>query len=128
MTPSGAPSKGKKKSRGILFALRDLLTRVNEVETAHHYCRRLAAIVLLPTYRTTFSNALTCAERVRILKEPVGWQLLAHRLEMSPRLQSIAASCTSYTPSVWLLEQELIARGKHDPGCNLPPDDNATEV
>ena len=107
-----------------MLPLRNLFTCVNEVETARHYCRRLAAILLLPSYRDTFSNALTCAERAKVLKEPVGWESLAHRLELSPRLQSIAASCTSYTPSVWLLEQELIARGKSDAGCNLAPDDN----
>ena len=128
MTHGDASSKSKNTSRGALFAIRDLLTRVNEVETARHYCRRLAAIVLLPSYKETFSNSLTCGERARILREPLTSQLLAKRLEISPRLQSIAASCTSYTPSVWLLEQELIARGKSDAGCNLPSDDNSAAM
>lgn len=36
---------------------------------------------------------------------------LKRLLLQSPRLQAIAATHTSYTPSVWLLEQELRARG-----------------
>src|SRR6476660_5667010 len=128
MTPGDASSKKRTKHEGMMAAVRDLLTRVNEAETARHYCRRLAAIVLLPGYRDTFSNSLTCVERARILREPLTWQLLAKRFEISPRLQSIAASCTSYTPSVWLLEQELIARGKCDAGCNLPLDDNSAAM
>lgn len=117
------PSKGK--SPGIVSDVRELFASYDECETARHYCRRLATIVLLPGYEDTFRNALTCAERGEILKEPVSWQALANRMELSPRLQAIAASCTSYTPSVWLLEQELVARGKRDQLLLRPEDDTS---
>jgi hypothetical protein len=113
--PTAADQRpSKSKPLGIISGLRELFVSYDECETARHYCRRLATIVLLPAYQATFRNALTCAERDKVLKEPVSWRALASRLERSPRLQAVAASCTSYTPSVWLLEQELVARGKGD--------------
>ncbi len=103
--------------------MRELFASYDERDTARHYCMRLATIVLLPGYQDTFRNSLTCAERAEILKEPVSWQTLASRMELSPRLQAVAASCTSYTPSVWLLEQELVARGMRDQLLLRPEND-----
>jgi hypothetical protein len=51
------PSKGK--SPGIVSDVRELFASYDECETARHYCRRLATIVLLPGYEDTFRNALT---------------------------------------------------------------------
>jgi hypothetical protein len=98
-------------------SISDLFATHDESSTSRYYCMRLAAIVLLPGYVGSFKSALTHRERSEILKEPVSWETLTGHLEKSPRLQSIAASCTSYTPSVWLLEQELIARGVRDETC-----------
>src|ERR1700753_1200733 len=95
----------------------DLFTEQDSNETSRHYCKRLAAIVLLPAYIESFKSALTSAEQREILKDSQSWEALANCLLKSPRLQSIAASSTSYTPSVWLLEQELIARGIRDQVC-----------
>jgi hypothetical protein len=115
------------------------------------YCERMAGILSVPEARTRFcgpeamarfKSALTPQERLDLfgsekLQEPKTSvdkpddlaqrvAVLARILRQSPRLQSIAASCTNYTPSVWLLEQELRARDLgseicKESGCSHAP-------
>jgi hypothetical protein len=107
-------------------------TRNNKADAGHpsqhtdsdagSYCRRLACILQNPDKLAGFRAALTTKEQKEVfdLNSPTP---LLDLLLQSPRLQSIAASCTSYTPSVWLLEQELHARGRAASICALatPP-------
>ena len=111
-------------------------------ECAKQYCARLAGILLSSKEMfKSFEQALTGKE-LRIERQyarglenlldqnniQLSAQVLSQLLQDSPRLQSMAASSTNYTPSVWLLEQELRARGKGDEICRRTQQEQVSTV
>jgi hypothetical protein len=90
----------------------------NSSPSAISYCERVAGILTAPVPQAKFRAALTIDEWREVFGDkPLTIEVLFEALIDSPRLQSIASSATDYTPSVWLLEQELIAQGKAEAIC-----------
>jgi hypothetical protein len=107
-----------------------LRSKLNEPKAfplpARCYCERLAGILRYdPAAWGRFERAFTHVEWETLRREKPSQPQTAESLDQqlvkvlldSPRLQSIAASATEYTPSVWLLEQELRARGLGEGVC-----------
>jgi MFS family permease len=113
---------------------------VNGTESSISYCERLAQVYIdlipdrlvapLPAWTTEDPNICLYVDPQLLAPNPAQkpqQQVLAEELQKIPRLQAALANVTAYTPSKWLLEQELSRRKANGTG-NRPSWDAAAET